>query len=398
MSINPKFYWLLSLALILSFACNNSESEDEEDAGTNTDGDAGDDSETTPDDEDCDDDETRCEDDNVERCDDGEWVLDDDCKGRDMTCDRVDGEDICVEDSDEPAETDSQTEPEETDETTDDGPDAGPDAMETDAPDAGAETDEGGEDAGADTQTEDAGPTGASCRSVDVVIAMDGSSSVEEERQALRTDVMPAFMAQLDSIADYRIATLDGCPDPANFHTEGLDGDCHFDGDNAWIESGSEDRFKEFDCVAELDQSDVACSGFADDEQPVTAAITALEAPWVDSENAGFLREDALLVLIVITDEDEQSTEIDSVQALFARLVALKGGDPSRMVFVAIGGGEICSGQYGDAEEAETLMALSELFGEDDRGVFWDLCEGSMADGLEDAISTIETACEDFKE
>ncbi len=239
-----------------------------------------------------------------------------------------------------------------------------------------------------------------SCRFVDVVIAVDGSISMDMELEAMRTTVFPAFAAQLGSIADglddFRIATLDGCPNPANFHTRGVNGECGFQGGNAWINSNSPSMNAEFACVGDIFLQDVQCSGNNDDEQPSSAIITALESPWSDNENAGFLRPDALLVVIAITDEDEQSTVADSARTLYQRLVDLKGGDPEKIVFLGIGGNQQCTGAYGDADQARTLHQLTDLFIAENRGVWWDLCQGRLEDGLQDAFDIIQVACEEF--
>src|SRR5690606_24741231 len=120
-----------------------------------------------------------------------------------------------------------------------------------------------------------------------------------------------------------------------------------------WIESSSPTMNEEFACVGDIFR-DNDCTGNNDDEQPASAAAAALEPPFLTNENAGFLREDALLVILAITDEDEQPTPNRSAQAVFDRLVAVKG-DVKRMVFVGIGGDSDCNGAYGSADEAEKL-------------------------------------------
>src|SRR3990172_9335767 len=61
----------------------------------------------------------------------------------------------------------------------------------------------------------------AGCRKVDVVIAVDNSGSMQEEKAALRDVVFPAFARALLAVGggleDFRVGVLDACPDPAGF-------------------------------------------------------------------------------------------------------------------------------------------------------------------------------------
>jgi hypothetical protein len=238
------------------------------------------------------------------------------------------------------------------------------------------------------------------CRSIDLVISVDVSSSMEEELRAMREDVFPALAERLKSISkdddSFRVATLDSCPTPANFHTRGADDDdCDFEGGNVWIRGSSPDLNDEFACVGDVYIGDVECSGENDDEQPVSAVITALNEPWVNNQNEGFLRDEALLVVIAITDEDEQPTDgmPGDSQGLYNLLVGAKGGDPDRVVFLGVGGSTPCVGEYGEINVgADLLQGITREFGSN--GIWWDLCDGRLEDGLEDAINTIQVACE----
>jgi hypothetical protein len=238
------------------------------------------------------------------------------------------------------------------------------------------------------------------CNRVDLIIAVDGSMSMTEELQAMRETVFPAFAERLGQIGrgldDFRVATLDACPSPANYHTRGAAAECNFDSGQPWVESSSSAMGAEFACVGDIYQADQRCSGDNDDEQPASAIAASLELPVVTAENLGFRRDDALLIAIAITDEDEQPTgDATSAQEVYSRLVGAVG-DPQRMVFLGIGGGSDCRGAYGEADEASRLRNITERFEANERGVFWDLCQGRLEDGLEQAFQVIERACEEF--
>lgn len=238
----------------------------------------------------------------------------------------------------------------------------------------------------------------AVCKHVDLVIAVDGSSSMTEELQAMRDVIFPAFSQRLRTLGanldDFRVATLDACPTPANFHTRGAAGECNFSSGQAWIESNSPQIDAEFACVGDIYLADQQCTGSNDDEQPASSVIAALQA---NGPNAGFQRDDALLIVVAITDEDEQPTgAADTPADIYRGLVQSVAGDPRRMVFLGIGGARSCDGAYGSADRAEDLQELTGLFENHDRGVFWDLCQGRLEDGLDEAFRVIENACNDL--
>jgi hypothetical protein len=238
------------------------------------------------------------------------------------------------------------------------------------------------------------------CRHVDLIIAVDGSSSMSEELTAMRTTVFPAFAQRLGTIGqgldDFRVGTLDACPQPADYHTRGTGGSCNFSGGHVWIESSSPNMAAEFACVGAIDTTNNTCTGNNDDEQPASSAAASLEPPASTGANAGFSREEALLVVIAITDEDEQPTPDKTAQEVYQRLIATKGGDVRRVVFLGIGGSSSCQGVYGSAEQATKLKAIADLFTAANRGVWWDLCSGHLEDGLDKAFAIIETACSEL--
>jgi hypothetical protein len=288
--------------------------------------------------------------------------------------------------------------------------------------DAGAEPDGGG---GGHI---DGGGGDDACKHLDIVIAVDGSSSMNEEMAAMGREVFPGFADALLEISqgldDYRVGVLDACADEPTFNTTGEPGapeectqsdsdqgsrDCNFASGAAWIEATPDtapaDVKAEFRCVGQIDRVEGSddltvgtCSGDNDDERPTQAAIAALQ-PGI---NPGFLRDDAVLVVIAVTDEDEHTIPSKNAQQLYNQLVAAKG-DVKDMVFLGIGGGpggcsNQCPDNYGSADEARKLHSVTDLFIAQDRGVWWNLCDGDLGAGLSQALDVIEEACDDFVE
>ena len=168
--------------------------------------------------------------------------------------------------------------------------------------------------------------------------------------------------------------------------------DDHGDDDEEKSDNSGNDHQDDENDVDEGNQG----QGNNDDEQPISSAAASLEPPWSTGVNAGFSRPDeALLVIIAITDEDEQPTPQANAQEVFDRLVATRG-DARKMVFLGIGGASNCMGAYGMAERADELIMVTDLFKGVNRGVFWDLCAGSLEMGLDEALDVISQACDEF--
>lgn len=91
-------------------------------------------------------------------------------------------------------------------------------------------------------------------------------------------------------------------------------------------------------------------------------AVRALTEPLVSTANASFLRENAKLYVIFVSDEEEQSTM--AVADFRDQIVALKGGEASRVHFTAITAEELntCGATYG-ARYAELVTLTGGLSG-----------------------------------
>ena len=321
----------------------------------------------------------------------------------------------CGGDDDNPADGDSDGD------SSGDAGDSSGDAGGDDADDGDNDSNDDGDGSSGDA----GGGDTFACKHLDIVFAVDPSGSMNEEMAAMGSEIFPAFAETLlnvsEGLEDYRAGTLDACPDPAAFNTSGEgptdepgdDVACNFAGGQRWIEATPETDpaavTAEFACVGTIDRTTFegritagACNGNDDDEQPASAVIAALTPPFSINENAGFLRNDAVLVVIAMTDEDEQPTPDATAEELYADLVAVKG-DVKDMVFLGIGGGvpDGCQGDgnggpYGTADPANKLSALTDLFKAQERGVYWDLCEGQLQDGLTEALAVIEQACDEF--
>ena len=275
---------------------------------------------------------------------------------------------------------------------------------------------------------------------MDVLFVVDDSGSMGEEQTNLASN-FPRFVEVLDGYRtdtgqplDYRLGVTTtgkdvttiirfpssfGLPD-MEFEEEGPDGallapdDCGMS--MPWIESGSTDVPGTFSCVAQVG------TGGSSVEMPLYALELALTERVADGSNAGFLREDALLAVVILTDEDDCSRlddpiiqeledpfggggtaavdecdpENEAIEPVSRFLTAYDSvkGDRGRWAAAVIAGPTSCSSEFGDAVEARRLQQFVSEAG--DNAVFSSICEGDLSAGLMDALETFEAACESF--
>ncbi|MFO0633232.1 MAG: hypothetical protein U0168_10305 [Nannocystaceae bacterium] len=250
---------------------------------------------------------------------------------------------------------------------------------------------------------DDGGPK-VGCKLVDVVIAVDNSSSMQEEIEALAGPVFDSFPQTLldinNGLDDFQLGVIDACNAPPFLHDTGAGGGCNYSTGKNFMSSSSPALLTEYECVTQLTpdgymgQAD-DCSGDNDDEQPANTAADAVNAPAAAGPNAGFVRDDAVLFIVAITDEDEQPVPQRSAQEIADRIIAAKGSIDN-VVFLGIGGDSSCDGPYGSADEAAMLREVSNIFVAADRGVFWDLCQGDLEAAFQTALQVVDSACQDF--
>jgi hypothetical protein len=109
--------------------------------------------------------------------------------------------------------------------------------------------------------------------------------------------------------------------------------------------------------------------------------------------NEGFLRDDAILVVTVISNQNEGVDVTTTSQVL----VNAKHGDESAVVMLVIAGDTEQAGSPCDPEgEIDDAPALRQLAGAFDYGDFESICETSYVDFFTTAVALIDQACETF--
>jgi hypothetical protein len=151
-----------------------------------------------------------------------------------------------------------------------------------------------------------------------------------------------------------------------------------------------------FSCAAQVG------IGGAPNERPIDGIRGALDPANAGPGgcNEGFLRDDALLVVVIITDEDDVpvpfSQETGSAgdpEDWYEEIVAAKGGVESNIVMLSIVAPEDLVGCEGLEAAAQRVPELTKMF---THGFLGSVCAETYDPFFEEAVSVIESACDGF--
>lgn len=150
-----------------------------------------------------------------------------------------------------------------------------------------------------------------------------------------------------------------------------------------------------FSCVAQ-----VGTFG-AGDEQPMAALLAALSsrANGQGGCNAGFLRDDAVAVITIISDEDDERSPGD-VAAWTRALLDAKAGNGDAIVLLGlVGDGNVPGGLPGGpcADQAQPAPALQEFVSGFRFGTLGSVCAPDYTPFFRNAVATINGACNEFR-
>ncbi len=192
---------------------------------------------------------------------------------------------------------------------------------------------------------------------VDILWVVDDSGSMEEE-QALLAQNFATFIGFADSLGiDYQTAVT--TTEVNNLDSAGKIWACN--GFDKIIRSTDPNRVPAFECAVAVSNPpngnlppNEGSSG--EKEAGLGAAKLALSTPLVDHENAGFLRFDASLAVIIVSDEEDQSDGPVESYATFFRNI--KGDE--NLVSVSAIAGDVPNGcPTADAGARYQMAALS---------------------------------------
>lgn len=250
------------------------------------------------------------------------------------------------------------------------------------------------------------GPAGDSpCVKVDLLFVVDDSSSMQEEQVNLIASV-PTFVQEIQQELAHAeslhvgVVTTDayahnqapcaGVLGGLVTQTGGVDSSAALCGpyvSGLRFMTEQDDLAQRFACAAQ-----VGTDGDGN-EMPIDAALAALgpglAAPGACNE--GFVRGDALLVLVLITDEEEEGSAGAPPQ-WFDQLVALKGGLETNVVVLSLIGpaNPMCM------DAAEVGYRLIDFTSRFTYGIVGQICAGNYQPFFHDAIAGIAEACHHF--
>jgi hypothetical protein len=267
-------------------------------------------------------------------------------------------------------------------------------------------------------------PKADECQKMDIVFVVDDSGSMKEEQSNLAANfpkfvkVLDGFKTKSGSTLDWRIAvTTTGRDIKYNIEIPGFGSlPQNETGDNGafrnkkecgatkrWVDKSDANATSTFSCLAE------AGTGGASIEMPLYALKLALNDRMADGTNAGFLRADALLAVVVLTDEDDCSREdnnftiqndncatMQNVKPVsdYAAMLDTAAKGPGRWATAVIAGEKSCTSSFGDAVEAKRLKDFVGLAGKN--GTFSSICAGDLSGALQKALDTFDAACKSF--
>lgn len=272
------------------------------------------------------------------------------------------------------------------------------------------------------------------CEKVDFLFVIDNSASMEDNQAALIKSFpgfIAAIQATLTATSDYHIMVVDTdddgrCKQPCDlasgdviefcaeksYHacnanlnacdtTRGAgvvhpvgsfasNKKCTIAGGNRYMIPGEADLPATFACVAT-----VGTAGNPS-ERPMNGMTEALGAAINEPGgcNAGFLRDDAILVITVISDDPNYEDE-GTAQAWYDAVLAAKNGDAGAVVVAALIPvlDDLACINNGDIQGAH-WREFVEKWG--DHGIMGTVCATDYAPFFEQAVAVIDDTCDNF--
>jgi hypothetical protein len=264
---------------------------------------------------------------------------------------------------------------------------------------------------------------GEGCEKVDLLFIIDNSGSMADEQINITTS-FPGFingiLGALGDADSYHVGVITtdaysgnapGCSTIGSLvtQTSGTDSSnavCTPFVDGFRFMTDADDLATKFTCAAKPGSSGDG------DERPMDAVRAAL-SPNLNAPgacNAGFLRDDALLVLVFITDEEDDHEVIPFFNIelgsdgnppdWFSDVVARKSGIEENIVVLSLVGhpkpNECPDFQWDGFEGAEIATRIIEFTHMFTHGFVGDVCASDYTPFFDEAIAVIDTACSGF--
>ncbi len=258
--------------------------------------------------------------------------------------------------------------------------------------------DSGGEDEAGDDDDGHEGGGEQTCEDVDFLFVIDNSGSMADNQSKLVANYgvfIDGIRDAVDAVESMHVGVVTTDAYPYNapdcqalgglvVQTGGprsSGGHCgpYADGFNFMTER--DDLDARFPCAASVG---IDGSGA---ESPLTAGLAAISSPLVDDGqcNEGFVRDGALLVLVIITDEE---AEVDP-QFAASGIIGAKGLSDTVVVLLANTPGSDCE-ISGGAQVGEGLASFASIF---PHGFVGPICASDYTEVFTQAVDVVEEAC-----
>lgn len=240
------------------------------------------------------------------------------------------------------------------------------------------------------------------CGQVDFLFAIDNSGSMSEEQAALITS-FPQFITSiqstLETVESYHVGVttsddyfynVAGCQSIGGLvvQTGGFDSSMMACGpyEDGNFMSEADDLETTFSCAAQ-----VGTEGDAN-ERPVLAMLNAVTGVYAGNDecNENFIREDALLVIVIITDETDQSPGLPV--DWYDQVVEAKAGIPENIVVVSLINvpGSACN----PFDPAQSIADFTMMFGKNQ--FMAEICLPDYGPVFQQAVEVIDVACNNY--
>lgn len=275
------------------------------------------------------------------------------------------------------------------------------------------------------------------CNRVDFIFVVDNSISMQDEQQFLVQGV-PGFVEAMQNALPisqgFRVGVidtdaypalgvtgdpLDGCPEDGSAECGSCDytlgaflqkpqsaadptSSCEFSTGLSYMDGLSENFGNEFACAALVGAEGNPI------EQQAGALVAAVSEDLNGSCNDDFMRDNALLVFLIISDEEDDHTQPPDPQGgsqgdpqeWYDAIVAAKDGKPDNVVALGLMGGSPKFGDCADlseglngAEQSSRLVNLVERFPTNAVG---SVCSEGYGSFFQDALDKVAQGCMNF--
>lgn len=274
---------------------------------------------------------------------------------------------------------------------------------------------------------------GEGCEKVDFVFIIDSSPSMADEQVALLAS-FPGFINAIEQdlmLNDFHVMVIDagatagaGCESTlgAGRVTSSTGQDCGLVGGNRYATQDQPDLSAAFSCMGNRGANGPG------NEQTMDSLLAGIGPLSGGGQcNDGFVRDDAVLVVTIVSDEEDDPSDIVPIPSLdgtcepadtdtnsagnpmswYDDIVAIKNGDSKAAVVLSLIGDCDSTGNCGGivfdalnptattgAEPAPRLRQFTNLW---EFGSVGPVCAPDYTPFFEEAVSVIGSACDDFK-